>query len=395
MTAALGGRAARALWILLGAGAVLRLAIAFTTYGVGFDVDAYSIVRAGLAEDPLHVYGDFDRWPYPPGYFAWILVSGWLEGLTPVAFHDLIQLPAIAADLALAWIVQHVLGRRGHGERARLTAAACVALGPVFLAVSGYHGQIDSLALLPAVLGVALWEKPEVRRRALKAGLLIGIGGVIKTVPLVAVLALLPHVRSRAEAVTLIAAATAPFVIAFAPFALSDPAGVETALRYRGVPGAGGISLLAQPQLARRWMEDIEIEASGLTLLLAEAGGLITAVALALAVWLLFRCRPPAAVGAALLFLILWAFGVNFFLQYVLWCLPFLLLAGYYREVMAAQAVALPALVLVYLRPWESIFPAYCFLVAQAALLAVGVLGVVALARRIARAEPERAVPPP
>jgi uncharacterized membrane protein len=364
---------------------------------VVFDIQAFSLVRAALASDALHVYrdlhphGGFNQWPYPPGYFLWILASILGERASGLSFSDLVQLPPIAADLVIAWLVQYYLGLRAAAERTRLAAAGLVALGPAFAVVSGYHGQIDSIAILPAVLAVIAWERLEDSpRRALAAGLLIGIGATIKTVPLVVLLALLPTVRSPREAATLVGSALALPLLALAPFAIADPSAVEEALRYRGVPGAGGISLLAQPDLSRGWMNHAAVHSSDLTNTLSDYGGLITIGVLLAVGAFLFRRRAGGPEAAALLYLAVWAFGINFFLQYVIWGFPFLLMAGYVRQVAFAQALMLPALVLVYLKPWESSAAAPVYVVASLALWVAAVVGFVLLARRIAQAYPPR-----
>ena len=380
----MSARGRRLLWAMLAVGLAGRLIVAFSTLGVRFDVEAYSLVRDALGDDPLHVYSDTGRWPYPPGYFAWILGAGSLEDLTGLSFSDLMQVPPILADLAIAWLVQDELGRRGAAERTRLAAAGLVALGPAFFVVSGYHAQIDSVAILPALVGVLLWQRSEDPRRAVWAGLLIGAGGLLKTVPLIAVLALLPSVRSRREGIVLVFVAVALPAVAFLPFLAADPEGVKEALRYRGVPGSGGISLLAQPELARVWMNEAPIAGSGVTYALLDWGGAITSAALLATAAFLMRFRPAPVVGVALVYLAVWAFGINFFLQYVIWGFPFLLMAGFVREVALAQLLMLPAMVLIYLRPWEAEAAAWVFLPASLALWAASVAGLFLLGRQIA-----------
>ena len=381
---ALSVRGRRVLWTMLGVGLAARLVVAFTTVGVSFDVEAYSLVREALAADALHVYSETGRWPYPPGYFAWILPSGAIEDVTGLSFRDLVQVPPILADLAIAWLVQNELGRRGAEERTRLAAAALVVFGPAFFVVSGYHGQIDSIAILPAMAGVLLWQRSDDPRRALWAGLLIGTGGLLKTVPLIVVLALLPSARSRREGAALVVAAAILPVLAFLPFLLADPAGVEEALRYRGVPGVGGISLLVQPELARVWMNEAPVAGTGITFALLDWGGAITGVAIAAVAAFLMRFRPGPLEGAALLYLALWVFGINFFLQYLIWGFPFLLMAGYVREVALAQLLMLPATVLVYLRPWEAEAAAWAYIPASLGIWGASVAGLFLLGRQIA-----------
>lgn len=381
----LSARGGRVLWTMLGVGLAARLVVGFTTLGIAFDVEAYSLVREGLATHPLDVYSDTGRWPYPPGYFVWILTSGRIEDVTGLSFSDLMQVPPILADLAIAWLVQSELGRRGAGERTRLAAAALVVFGPAFFVISGYHAQIDSMAILPAIAGVLLWQHSDDPHRALWVGLLIGVGGLLKTVPLIVLLALLPSARSWREAATLVLVAGALPALAFLPFVVSDPAGVKEALRYRGVPGVGGISLLVQPELARTWMNEIPVNGSDITFALYDWGGAITAVALLAAAAFLLRFRPGPMEGAALLYLVVWAFGINFFLQYVIWGFPFLLMAGYAREVAYAQVLMLPAVVLVYLRPWEDPAAAWVYVPASLALWVAALAGVFVVGRRIVR----------
>jgi len=127
---------------MLAAGLAIRLVLAFSTYGVRFDIDSLALVRDQLAADPLHLYdaltvqlGDHisPRWPYPPGFFAWVAPAGWLADQTGLPFHGLIQIPAILADLALALLVSYYLGLRRAADRTRLAAAGLIALGPSFV----------------------------------------------------------------------------------------------------------------------------------------------------------------------------------------------------------------------------------------------------------------------
>lgn len=380
----LSARGRRLLWTLLAVGLGARLAVAFSTVGDSFDVEVYYVARGALTGDALQVYSETGRWPYPPGYFTWILASGGIEDVTGLWFSDLVQVPPIAADLMIGWLVQDELGRRGAAQRTRLAAAALVVLGPAFFVISGYHAQIDSIAILPAIVGVLLWQRSGDPRRALWAGLLIGLGGMLKTVPLIAVLALLPSARSPREGIALVAAAAALPALAFLPFLVADPEGVTEALRYRGVPGAGGVSLLIQPELARGWMNGVAITGTGITYWLLDWGGVITGLAVVAAGCFLLRFRPGPLEGAALLYLTIWVFGINFFPQYVIWGFPFLLMAGYVREVAVAQVVMLPATVLVLLRPWEAETAAWAYVPASLGMWAGAGAGLFLLSRRIA-----------
>lgn len=337
------------------AGVALRIGLAFGSYGLSYDIDSFLIVQDVLARDGLELYGVVNgvepfRWPYPPGFIPWIAASDWLAGWTPLPFHGLVQLPAIAADASLALIAFAYLGRRGASARVRLAAAAAIALGPIFVLVSGYHGQIDSLAILPAVAAVMVWESGG-ERRAWTSGLLLGVGAAIKVVPAFAVLALLASARSRGEGLVAVACTAAVPALALAPFALADPGGVLTLAEYAGAPGQGGITLALDPGLASFWLRGAPFEPNGLVAFLYD-NGVLNLLALVVAAVLLARLRPVPMAGAAIVYLALWALSTGFFFHYLIWGLPFLILAGRLTLAVAIQLLALVPALLFYLAPW-------------------------------------------
>jgi len=385
-----GARFAPLLWAIIALGVVAATIIALSTAGDPYDMESFRLVRAALDRGPLEPYALFAhqgilRWPYPPAYFPWIWVSGSLAGHA-LPFEFFVRLPSILADAGVAWLVQDFLGRRGADARTRLLAAALVALGPSFLAISGHHGQFDALAILPGVAAVSIWERAETGApRALAAGLLIGVGGALKTVPLLLLLALLPSVRSRREALTLLAAAALPLVVAFAPFAVAGKLPSPQVLTYRGLPGAGGLSLLAQPELSLATLGIRGTGFSGLSDALVRHGGLLVGAGLLAVAAVGARSRPRALDLAVLLWLAVYAFGVNFFFQYLLWGLPFFLMAGYVREVLVAQAVLLLPTLIFYLRPWHRPVVAVAYTAAMLLLLVACFGAFALLARRLLR----------
>lgn len=347
------------LWALLAVGAAVRLVLAFTTDGQAFDIAVLADLRAALDDAPLHVYaaplGPADiAWPYPPGFFPLTWLAGLAADVTGLEYTSLVRLPSVVADLAVAVVVHDALGRRGASERTRLAAAALVALGPSFVAISGFHGQLDSLAILPAVLAVAVWDRVGSPRRALYAGALIGVGFLIKTTPVFVLLALLPGVRSRREAATLLGAAAAVALPVLAPWLITTTDAMVEGLRYRGFPGTSGLSILLQPDLAKQLTRPVP--KSGLVMALYDAGPLL--VPAALVAVSAFTTRWGAAWStaerASLLWLAFYVVTPVFFFQYLVWGLPFLLLAGRLRLAALVQLVALVPMVLFYRAPWES-----------------------------------------
>ncbi len=382
----------RAVWALVLAGIAVRIVLAFTTDGQPYDMRVFRDLRAAVDLSLLDVYaaplGEGGIvWPYPPGFFPLAWVAGAAADVTGLDYGSLLRLPSIAADAATALIVHHALGRRGATERTRLAAVGLVALGPSFIAISGYHGQLDNLAILPAVAAVALWDAAG-QRRALYAGLLVGIGFAIKTTPIFVLLALLPAARSRREAAVLLAAAGAVVAAVLAPFLLTTPDELLQGLRYRGFPGTSGLSLLLQPELAEQLTRSVT--RSGAVEWLYDRGPVLVLGALVATAAFTTRWGRDwsAAERASLLWAAFYVVTPAFFVQYLVWGLPFLLLAGRLRLAAAVQVVALAPTVIFYRTPWEDERIAVPYAIGMITLWAlfVATFVLVARARREARA---------
>ena len=334
---------------------------------------------------PFALYADVNpssgaRWPYPSGYLPWLLVASWIAGHSALPFHGVVQLPPILADAGLAWVGQAFLGDRGAGERTRLVAAALVAAGPSFAFVSGYEGQFDNAAILPAAAAVLAWGRMAPSGRAPAAGLLLGLGAALKTVPAIVALALLPRVSSRREAAVLLGAAVAVPILLLVPWLVAEPHATVDSLRYSGVPGLGGLSLLAQPNLLDYWLLDGSVQLSGLSNTLLDLRFVITAVALAAATALLARRRPDPAVGAVLLWLAVFASAVSFGPRYVVWGLPFMLMAGYLREAALLQLLAFPAAVILAFRTYDSESVVVVYAILMLAVLVASIVWLILVA---------------
>jgi hypothetical protein len=386
------------LWGILALGVLVSAVTAALTRGDPFDMESFRLVRDAMNRGALNVYAHFAhlgivRWPYPPAFFPWIWASGRVAALGGPDFQFMLRVPTILADAAIAWVVQDWLGRSGRSPRERLLAAALVSLGPSFVVIAGYHGQFDAVAILPGVLAISLWMRLESPWRALAVGLLIGLGGALKTVPLLLVLAVLPSVRSRREAVLLLLATATPVVASFVPFALAGTLPTAHALSYRGLPGVGDLSLTAQPNLAELALGTGNPSASPLTRFLFNHGNLLVAGGLLLVVIVGARTRAPATQMAALLWLAVYAFGVNFFFQYLVWGLPFFLMAGYVRAVLVAQLVLIVPTLLFYLRPWHHVSLSVLYAIVMIGLWALTTGAFFALGRQLIRRRGSRAVP--
>lgn len=327
---------------LLALGIAIRAWIAFTNYGIPYDTDTAYIVARLLAVHPLHAYTSL-RYPYPGGYLPVLLLCHWIAQVTGTAFWAVFKVPAVLADAGIAAVLAWGLGRLGASPRERLIAVALVTLGPIFVVISGYHGQIDPAGILPALAGLILWRLGG-EHRAWQAGLLVGLGAAIKTVPLFVVLAMLPTVRSRREAAILLGCTVAVPVASVLPFLADNYHYTFKSLTFNhGVPGFGGLSLLVQPGLLHLWLHGQSVILSSSTLFFERLQNVIVATGALLAGAYAFRRRMDPIPAAALIWATVYIVNFNWAFQYFVWGLPFFLLAGRRKEATALQLLlALP-----------------------------------------------------
>ena len=349
---------AERLWLagLLAGGLAVRLVWGFATRGLEFDMLSYETLAHGLVTLPRHVYEPgipAHGWPYPTGYFPYIWLGAKVHSATGFPISSWVNIAPSLSDCGIAALVYAYLRRTGTTAFARLAAVALVMAGPVFLVISGYHGQQDSVATVFAVAAVVVWTHPRVARRALWAGLLLGIGASVKTVPILMLLALLPSARSRREALTLVGIAVAvPFVLLL-PWLATTPHDVVRNLRYQGGPSFGGLTLVLQPAAAAGWLVEFFHPQNAAVHFVMSAGVLFNGV-LVLAVGALLYVRRTEPVRAAVvIWLVVWAFGSGLFIQYFVWGIPFLLMDRRLRLVAGGQLLLLGPIAIFYFGPWR------------------------------------------
>jgi hypothetical protein len=384
----------RRLWAIIGVGLVIRIVLAFAFRGTDhllIEQAAATRVRSG---DWHSLYAGLFPWTYPPLFLGWLAGASWLSEVSGLSFHGLAKLGPVLADVGLAFAVYVYLGWREATERRRLLGAALVMLGPSFLATSAYHGQIDSVAILPAVVALMVWQRRPSPTRGIEAGLLIGVGGAVKAVPMLMILPLVVSARSWREGATLVASAVLIPALLLVPL---WAAGVDLhrVTAYTGVPGWGSLSLALDPALG--WHNvtvgppSLLSSPSGVTAGLQDASRWITVATMVVYTAIIARYRPALIDAAVLLWLVVFAFSPNFFLTYLVWGLPFFIMAGYLTEVAVLQAFAVVPTVAYYLSLWPARSTAVGIAYVPFMLaLWVGILAAtIALALRIARRRKE------
>lgn len=333
-------------------GLVLRIAL---SAHVAPSADSEYFRRAGLLfrEHGLTLYGHLREphgyalhpdpalstgYHYPPGLLPWWAA---ISHVTGRSFWVLVRLPAIAADLLIACAVLNQLTRTGRSDSRRVWALVLIMFGPAFLAVVD-GGQIDGLAVFPAFVGAMLWSRGY--GGAVRSGVAVGVGAVLKTVPGIFILPLIMVARPG-KRFRLAAAVAVVVLLSVLPFVLAEPAGTFRALRYTGAPGGGGLSLLVQPGFASHFVGDFRFPLSSIGSTLQTSALPLFCLGLATGLIVARRRRLDTVEACAVLAASALVLSVNFYLQYLLWFLPFAIAAGHLGWAVALQVPAATYLV--------------------------------------------------
>jgi hypothetical protein len=373
-------------------GVAIRLWVVFTTKGVEFDLRSYRLVFEALRSEHFNVYDALEprNWPYGPGYFPWVIVGGKLSRW--IDFEESIRLGAVLADIGIMWLVQDLLRRAGAPEHRRLLGTALIAFGPICIGVAGFNGQVDPAATLPALAAYWVWTRPGQTHRAWWTGALVGIAGATKTVPILLALPFAAAARSRREGVSVLIAAGAVFAAALLPFFVNSPDVITTLRDYHGLPAFGGLGLIIEPSFAANVLSNSP-NTSDLGTLYDLATDvpkyLLTPALAALAALLLFK-RPDALTGICMTYLVVYVFGVNFVVSYLIWSIPFFVVRGQFVAVAILQLALTPAMLSVFTAPVSHTFAVvfYTGAMALAWVAAATVLG--AMTWRQVHADPSR-----
>lgn len=206
------------------AGTWLRLWLAGK--GHNYDVQSWTIAAEFMSEDK-NVYANTWRYQYGPVWFNILYVLKWLHDsldlsrLGPESFHIVMSAFLTLADLGVMLMLYRWVG---------LAGAAFYFVNPVMILLTGYHSQIDTLAL---VWGLASWMlirpngPPISTKRLIAAAVLMALSLMSKHILLFFPVWLLVSPRilgSLPRRLAFAAIAYSIFIASFLPYAFAEGA---------------------------------------------------------------------------------------------------------------------------------------------------------------------------
>lgn len=222
----------------------VKLWLALTTFGTN-DVRYWQTFMNYLVEHgSVTIYRDIWYYNHPPMMSGFLLLLHSLVDHAPNGFPFLIRLPAIVADIFSVFAVYRLV-RHCWTEQRALLCAAGLALSPILVLVSGFHGNTDTVFLCFVLLAT---ERAVVARAPLSAGALLGIAINIKLVPLLVAPVLLLHFGGLTQRARFIAALGAVLVAGFGyHFVAAYPYMMHNVFAYSGLARIWGVTEMAAP----------------------------------------------------------------------------------------------------------------------------------------------------
>lgn len=160
-------------------GVAIRWTLALRTVGTN-DVLYWQRFMETIAEHgSVEIYRRIWFYNHPPMMSGYLSLIRPLVPYSPNGFPFLMKLPALLADLGSIWLIYRIVVRFWDARSATL-AACLVALSPILISVSGFHGNTDPLFIFLVVLAA---ERLAVGRNPILAGAILGVATNVKIVP--------------------------------------------------------------------------------------------------------------------------------------------------------------------------------------------------------------------
>jgi Gpi18-like mannosyltransferase len=220
---------------------VVRLVPAYFVYG-SFDVGSWELVIRQFREgnNPYETA----KLNWPPLWPMMLYGVRYVEDLLHLPTHFSVKLLPCLFDTAIAVVLYGWFARTASPLEA-FKRSLWYALNPVAIATCALQGQFESIPSLFSMLAILSAERSRPDQLATVSALLLGLGGMAKTWPLVLVPALVRRMRSPVEKVAYAMIAVAPAIVGVGAVYLLSPAAVTAhVLNYRGAAGQWGLTAL-------------------------------------------------------------------------------------------------------------------------------------------------------
>jgi len=233
-----------------------------------------------------------------------------------------LRLPCVFADIGSLLLVWALL--KNHARKTKSIVLLMLALCPASIMISGFHGNSDPVMIFLVLLSIYLLER---RKSTVVSGLVFGLALSVKVVPLIFVPAFLLYLSTLRSRAIFVITAIAVFVLGGMPYVLLDPRIITLKVfGYSSYYGVWGWTRFLSTVLG----PTSSSHPSGVHAALNVGGKILLLVSIcALCFWMNNRKEKPSLFTqcGAVAFLFM-ALTPGFGIQYLSWCIPFVLVLG-------------------------------------------------------------------
>jgi hypothetical protein len=327
---------------------LIKLYLAYFTAGSA-DVAGYVDYVAKIHQFGVRAY--YYNGPYnntfnnPPFMIHALRALDWLATKTHLAFPFWLRFVSTLADVGTFAVMYRVI-KRFLPDCKATAVILLLALSPIAIVISGFHGSTASEMVFLLVLSVYLLED---RARVILAGAMFGMALNVKVSALMlapAILLYLPNWRTR---IKFFGATAAVIFIGSLPFLLQEPKIIlHDVLGYSSIYGNWGwTSLMSRwyptpPQFAREPFEVISIHG-----VFATTAKWLMLLIIAVSSVLMNRRRPKPSLflQCGLIISVFLVFTPGFGSQYMMWLLPWIVILGLWPTIIYYAAGSIYILV--------------------------------------------------
>ncbi|MDP9332298.1 MAG: glycosyltransferase family 39 protein [Actinomycetota bacterium] len=325
---------------------VVKLRLAATTAGTN-DIIHWRLFAANVHRlGPTEIYSTHLPIPYNhPPLIGWFLVAVNAISSHGPSLRFLIRVPASIADVATALLVFELVRVRRSLTEAT-AAAAILAVSPVLIVISGFHGNTDPVFVMFILLSAYL----VVRDRPFWAGASAAIAVSIKLVPLVALPVIVAGLlRDRRRLIAATVGFLAALLPLWGPAILQQWAGFkQNVLDYKGI----------DPKDSRWGIVDLARnahQARVVDLLVGPGRFVVLAISALVPAFLVLKRRDAIATGVGLSLMFFLLLTTNFGTQYLAWAAAGVLLLDLWAGIVYNLSAGL--LLVVTYTHWTNGFP--------------------------------------
>jgi 4-amino-4-deoxy-L-arabinose transferase-like glycosyltransferase len=297
----------------------LKMYLALTTYGTNDVVSWETFLTTQQAYGGVGLYHRVDEFIHPPFVIHLLSFLDFIRRSSFLSLPFLLRLPAILADLGSILLVWKILAINSSVERDP-RAVFAMALSPISVMVSGFHGNTDPLMIFFVLMSVYLIEA---NGSIFLAGAALGLATNIKIVPVIFLPTILLYLYGMRERAIFLFGAVTAFGFTSLPYLLQDPIFIIARLfGYESLYGQWGFSRV-YVVFALEFFPSLVFKYASLGKVL------IFASIVGASIWMnRFHLRPSLFLQLGLVIFLFMVLTPGFSIQYLAWLVPWVVGLG-------------------------------------------------------------------